>query len=152
MTIYNLYVFDRDGQMLYYTEWIRKKNSGMSREEEAKLMYGMIFSIKSFVTKVSPVDLREGYLTYCTNKYRLHLFETPSRIKFVLNTDVGAQGIKELLHQIYTQVYVEYVVFNPMCPLNKPIESELFAAKLDEVVRQSPAHASRPAWDVLGTP
>ncbi|KAK8389697.1 hypothetical protein O3P69_008995 [Scylla paramamosain] len=145
MTIYNLYIFDRDGQMLYYGEWTRKKQSGMSREEEAKLMYGMIFSIKSFVTKMSPVDLREGYLTYCTNKYRLHLFETPSRIKFVLNTDVGAQGIKELLHQIYTQVYVEYVSFNPMCPLNKPIESELFAAKLDEVVRQSPAYASRPA-------
>lgn len=46
----------------------------------------------------------------------------------------------------FPQVYVEYVVFNPMCPLNKPIESELFAAKLDEVVRQSPAYASRPAW------
>ncbi|MPC71772.1 Trafficking protein particle complex subunit 1 [Portunus trituberculatus] len=86
MTIYNLYIFDRDGQMLYYGEWTRKKQSGMSREE------------------MSPVDLREGYLTYCTNKYRLHLFETPSRVKFVLNTDVGAQGIKELLHQIFTQV------------------------------------------------
>lgn len=49
------------------------------------------------------------------------------------------------------QVYVEYVVFNPMCPLNKPIESELFAAKLDEVVRQSPAYASRPAWGALSS-
>ncbi|KAG0710036.1 Trafficking protein particle complex subunit 1 [Chionoecetes opilio] len=127
MTIYNLYIFDRDGQMLHYAEWVRKKQSGMSRSQ------------------VSPVDLREGYLTYCTNKYRLHLFETPSRIKFVLNTDAVATGIKELLHQIYTQVYVEYVVFNPMCPLSKPIESELFAARLDEVVRQSPAYASRPA-------
>ncbi|XP_071524197.1 trafficking protein particle complex subunit 1 isoform X2 [Panulirus ornatus] len=145
MTIYNLYLFDRDGQLLHYAEWTRKKESGMTREEEAKLMYGMIFSIKSFVTKVSPVDLREGYLTYSTNKYRLNLYETPSRLKFILNTDVNAQGIKELLHQIYTQVYVEYVVYNPLCHLNKPIESELFAAKLDEVVKQSPAYASRPA-------
>lgn len=145
MTIYNLYLFDRDGQLLHYAEWTRNKQSGMTREEEAKLMYGMIFSIKSFVTKVSPVDLREGYLTYTTNKYRLNLYETPSRLKFILNTDVHAQGIKELLHQIYTQVYVEYIVCNPLCQLSKPIESELYAAKLDEVVKQSPAYASRPA-------
>lgn len=65
----------------------------------ALLLYFSVF-------QVSPVDLREGYLTYCTNKYRLHLFETPSRLKFVLNTDVAAQGIKELLHQIYTQVRI----------------------------------------------
>ncbi|KAK3870408.1 hypothetical protein Pcinc_012679 [Petrolisthes cinctipes] len=117
----------------------------MTKDEEAKLMYGMIFSMKSFVTKVSPVDLREGYMSYATNKYCLNLYETPSKLKFVLNTDTHAQGIKELLHQLYTQVYVEYVVFNPLCPLNKPIESELFATKLDEVVKQSPAYASRPA-------
>lgn len=145
MTIYNLYIFDRNGQLLNYTEWIRKKQSGMTRDEEAKLLYGMIFSIKSFVSKVSPVDLKEGFLTYTTNKYCLSLYETPSRIKFILNTDIHAQGIKELLHQIYTQVYVENVVYNPLCRLDKPIESELFAAKLDEVIKQSPAYTSRPA-------
>lgn len=46
----------------------------------------------------------------------------------------------------FDQVYVEYVVYNPLCQLCKPIESELFAVKLDEVVKQSPAYASRPAW------
>ncbi|XP_064095074.1 trafficking protein particle complex subunit 1 [Macrobrachium rosenbergii] len=144
MTIYNLYIFDRNGQLLNYTEWTRRKLSGMTRDEEAKLLYGMIFSLKSFVSKVSPVDLKEGFLTYKTNKYCLNLYETPSRIKFILNTDIYAQGIRELLHQIYTQVYVENVVYNPLCQLDKPIESELFAAKLDEVVKQSSAFASRP--------
>ncbi|XP_076063977.1 blocked early in transport 5 isoform X3 [Oratosquilla oratoria] len=145
MTVYNLYVFDRNGMLLHYGEWNRKKQAGMSREEEAKLMYGMIFSIKSFITKVSPTDVKEGFFNYVTNKYRLSFYETPTRIKFILNTDPHAQGVKELLHQIYTQVYVEYVVRNPMCTLNHPIESELFVAKLDELIKQSPAYTSRPA-------
>lgn len=33
MTIYNLYLFDRDGQLLHYAEWTRKKESGITREE-----------------------------------------------------------------------------------------------------------------------
>ncbi|XP_076063967.1 blocked early in transport 5 isoform X2 [Oratosquilla oratoria] len=127
MTVYNLYVFDRNGMLLHYGEWNRKKQAGMSREE------------------VSPTDVKEGFFNYVTNKYRLSFYETPTRIKFILNTDPHAQGVKELLHQIYTQVYVEYVVRNPMCTLNHPIESELFVAKLDELIKQSPAYTSRPA-------
>ena len=34
------------------------------QEEEAKLLYGMIFSLKSFVNKLSPTDLKEGFLSY----------------------------------------------------------------------------------------
>ena len=33
MTIHNLYIFDRDGQLLHYTEWNRKKQSGVPKEE-----------------------------------------------------------------------------------------------------------------------
>lgn len=72
---------------------------------EANHILPIVLGLNSIFTKqVSPVDLREGFLTYSTNKYRLNLYETPSRLKFILNTDVNAQGIKELLHQIYTQV------------------------------------------------
>ena len=33
MTIYNLYIFARDGSCLHYAEWNRHKQSGLEKDE-----------------------------------------------------------------------------------------------------------------------
>ncbi|XP_045202163.1 trafficking protein particle complex subunit 1-like [Mercenaria mercenaria] len=143
MTIYNLYIFDRNGTCLHYGEWNRKKQSGMSKDEEFKLMYGMLFSVKSFVSRISPTDIKDGFLNFKTNKYKLHLYETASGLKIVINTDLGVGSITDVLHDIYKNIYVEYVVRNPVCDLSQPIESEIFKTKLDEYIRALSIFATR---------
>lgn len=143
MTLFNLYIFDRNGTCLYYAEWNRRKLSGISQDEEFKLMFGMLFSIRSFVSRMSPTDQKEGFTSYKTNQYKLHLYETPSGLKFVLNTDLSVGNIHDVLQQLYSQIYVEYVVKNPACIQGQPITSELFKTKLDEFVRGQQIFATK---------
>lgn len=143
MTVYNLYIFDRNGVCLYYAEWNRTKQSGLSQDEEFKLMYGMLFSLKSFVSRMSPTDPTHGLLSFRTSQYKLNFYETPTGLKFVVNTDLSVGNIREALHHIYSQIYVEYVVKNPACVQGQPITSELFRTKLDEYIRSLPIFTTR---------
>ncbi|XP_067948655.1 trafficking protein particle complex subunit 1-like [Watersipora subatra] len=136
--IYNIYIFDRLGTCLYYTEWSRPNQSTLPKEEEFKNMYGMLFSLRSFVKRLSPFDCKDGFLNYQTSKYKLHYYETPSGLKFVLNTSVGVSDARETLQQIYSQVYVECVVRNPLCRLDEPITSDLFEERLDTFIKALP--------------
>ena len=137
MTIYNLWIFDEKGTLLFYREWLRKKHTSMDREQEAKLLYGMLFSIKSFVNKLSPEDLKEGFQSFRTSQYRFNLYETPTKVKFVLNTDTALTHpvVRDLLKKLHSQVYVEFLVKNLLYQQGTPIESQLFTTKLDDFVQ-----------------
>lgn len=56
----------------------------------------------------------DGFLAYRTSTYKLHYFETPTGLKFVMNTDPHTDSLRLVLRQIYVQMYVEYVVRNPL--------------------------------------
>lgn len=138
MTVYNLYVFDRDCTCLYYKQWVRNKDAGISQDEEFKLMYGMIFSIKSLLSRLSTSSKKEGFVGYKTSKYKLHFFETATGLKFVLNTDISVGNLSEALWHIYSKIYVEYVVKNPLCKPGEWITSDLFSSELDSYIQSLP--------------
>lgn len=145
MTVHNLYIFDRNGTCLYYSEWNRKKQAGISKEEECKLMYGMLFSIRSFVSKMTPLDMKDGFVAFQTSRYKLHYYETPTGIKLVMNTDLGVPNCRDTLQQIYSTLYVEYIVKNPLCVLGESLQSDLFNTKLDSYIRALPFFSVRAA-------
>ena len=138
MTVFNLYIFDRNCTCLYYKEWVRNKEAGISQDEEFKLMYGMIFSIKSLLSRLSHKSSKEGFLGYSTSKYKLHYFESATGLKFVLNTDTSVGNLADELRHIHSRIYVEYVTKNPLIQPGEEITSQLFTSTLDSYIQSLP--------------
>lgn len=63
----------------------------------------MLYSLKSFVTRISPVT-SDFFNSYTTSQYKLSFYETASGVKFVMNTDLGATYINEVLKSLYSKV------------------------------------------------
>lgn len=134
MTIYNFYLFNKLGQCIVYKEWNREKSTDMSRDEEFKLVYGMLLSLRSFAAKLSTKGGTQLVETYKTSAYKMNYMETATALKMVLNTDPDAVGVQQLLQKIY-EIYVQTVTKNPLLSADEEIRSELFHARVDEVVK-----------------
>ena len=60
------------------------------------------------VTKLGGSD--DTFLSYRTGEYKLHYYETPTRMKFVMLTDTKVPNLRQYLYQIWANLYVEYVI------------------------------------------
>ena len=81
----------------------------------------------------------DEFISYRTGEYKLHYYETPTSLKFVMLTDVRtSDNLRVVLHQIWANLYVEYVVRNPLSPIEHPkglgVNNELFEMGLDRFV------------------
>ncbi|TKR72775.1 hypothetical protein L596_020178 [Steinernema carpocapsae] len=75
-----------------------------------------------------------------TSVYKMNYLETPTGLKMVLNTDLTAATVPELLKQIY-KIYVDCVLRNPLIEGTKTITSEAFHSQLNEAVETHPCFA-----------
>ncbi len=102
----------------------------------------------------------QSFISYRTGHYKLHYYETPTSLKFVMVTDTKTNNLRIVLHQIYVSLYVEYgmyqqilylpssslgvmadlerVVKNPLSPIEHPggvgVNCELFELGLEQFV------------------
>ncbi|XVF50901.1 hypothetical protein PTKIN_Ptkin04bG0140700 [Pterospermum kingtungense] len=141
-----MYIFNRNGVCLLYREWNRPLHT-LNPQQDHKLMFGLLFSLKSLTAKMDPTSAEKGNLgvpqlpgqgcsfhCFRTNTYKLSFMETPSGIKFILVTNPRIGDLHETLIYVFN-LYVEYVAKNPLYNPGTPIWSELFGTALDQYVR-----------------
>lgn len=112
MTIYSFYLFDRHCDCVYTKHWKARANDQMSSTDISKLIFGATNSLRNTVRKLSPGT--DSFVSFKTNKYKLHFFETPSSLRFIIISDPGSENMLPVLRQIFVSLYVEYVVKNPL--------------------------------------
>lgn len=157
MVVYAFYVFDRHAECIYKKRWgnavaaapsklsnqatqatAPNTRAALQADDDAKLIFGTVYSLRNMVRKLGGED--DSFLSYRTSQYKLHFYETPTNTKFVMLTDVKAASMRHALQQIYVNIYVEYVVKNPLSPAEHPgglgVNNELFEASLDVFVER----------------
>ncbi|KAL4073977.1 TRAPP complex subunit bet5 [Scleroderma citrinum] len=113
-----------------------QKSNALTFDEEAKLVYGVVLSLRHMIKRLSRRD--EQFTSYRTSTYKLHLYETLSGYKFVMLSDPSAEGLRFILRQIYSGPFVDYVVRNPLVPMDsreQGIDNEHFRATVDRMIR-----------------
>ncbi|KAH7888750.1 snare-like protein [Phlebopus sp. FC_14] len=112
------------------------KSNVLPFDEEAKLVYGVILSLRNMIKKLSGRD--EQFTCYRTSTYKLHLYETVSGYKFVILSDPSTDGLRFVLRQIYNGPFVDYVVRNPLTIMDsreQGIDNDYFRASVDRLIR-----------------
>jgi len=146
-TLFCLYVYSRDGTLLHYHEWARPRaraNAGSS--DDAKMMYGLLFSLNAFAQKVDPTappvapgsrppPRRVGFRSFRTSTYKLHFYEVPSGVQFALLTDPGAPDLREALRHVHAACYVDLVAKSPLHTPGRPFVSEAFDVAVTRYLR-----------------
>ncbi|TDZ71756.1 Transport protein particle subunit bet5 [Colletotrichum trifolii] len=161
MVVYSFYIFDRHTECIYLKTWLpaerpssslpppssssgpgstappasqQLRRQGNSAADDAKLVFGTVFSLRNMVRKLGGDD--DAFISYRTSGYKLHYYETPSNLRFVMLTDTGTLSMRNVLHQIYINLWVEYVVKNPLSPAEhkggEGVKNELFELGLDQ--------------------
>lgn len=77
-------------------------------------------------------------MAFKTSAYKLHYFETLTSLKVVMQTDPSVESAIEALRTIFSQLYVEIIVKNPLCRAGDRIENEHFSKSLERYVRSLP--------------
>ncbi|KXJ94221.1 Longin-like domain-containing protein [Microdochium bolleyi] len=155
--IYSFYIFDRHTECVYSKLWVgQQASSGPGvpslgaagpaaaptaaqrnrASDDAKLIFGTVFSLRNMARKLGGDD--DAFICYRTANYKLHYYETPTNLRFVLLTEPGALSMRNVLHQIYINLWVEYVVKNPLSPVEHKggvgVRNELFELGLDKFI------------------
>ena len=80
---------------------------------------------------MSPKDHPGQLSSLTTSQYKMHFYQTATGYMFVLLTSANTPNLREKLRQFFQQIFLPYVVMNPLYELNTPIKITAFDNAVD---------------------
>lgn len=107
-------------------------------KDEAKLLFGAIFSMSRLSSKLSDGNVLQSFRT---GKYKAHLKETATGLRFILISDSNVGDLSGLLNQLYSDLYLNTIVKNGLSPVDfkegMVIKNMSFINGADELITQN---------------
>ena len=74
-----------------------------------------------------------------SSAYAIHSFESQTGYKLILTTSRDVPDLRPKLAQLYTDLFLTSVVFNPLYAVGSEITCPLFISSVDSFVRGLPS-------------
>lgn len=103
---------------------------------ERIMLASMFHSLFAIACKLSPVDKSSGIEAIEAESFKLHCYQTPTGIKFIVLTEPRVDKMDSLLKKVY-ELYADFAMKNPFYSLEMPIRCELFDANLQRLLEQT---------------
>ncbi|KAF8285617.1 component of TRAPP complex [Trypanosoma cruzi] len=117
MTVHLLWIINQSGQLIAKSSFTAPENIGeLGAKPDLQLtMSSILFSTygmsQELTPNANPVDSAGMTLVEC-EEHNIHIYETPTLVKFVLVSDSRTRECIALFRELHS-LYVEYVMKNP---------------------------------------
>lgn len=134
MQIFEFFIFNRNGVCLLHIDFqdetlsAKNKAQQVNRENENryKLIFGLIFSMKSFVKNLSPIGNVDFFKNFSTSNFKLNYVEFLNGFRFVLFTSPLKMDLSSYLKEIFSVYYVNLISKNILLNKDDVIKNDLF--------------------------
>lgn len=126
----------------------QKRISPEVQKENQKLLSGLLFSVKTFCLKLSPISKNPPtpsiplFTSFTTPFYKLHYFESATGYKFVMTTAPSVTDVKDFLKSFYTELFVPFILRSPFAASTRTnsIRPEILSPLLQEFIDKKLPH------------
>ena len=112
------------------THKVFTSSANKETEHRYKLIYGMLFSMKSFVKTLSPIKTKDYLKTFSTSNYKLHYTEFLNGLRFIFITTPSNLEYNDYLWKIHNLFYTPLISKNIFCEQEEQIKNEVFLEKV----------------------
>ena len=121
--------FDENNKM-NITNKVFTSSANKENEHRYKLIYGMLFSMKSFVKTLSPIKAKDYLKSFSTSNYKLHYTEFLNGLRFIFITTPSQFEYNEELKRIHQLFYTPLISKNIFSEQEEQIKNEVFLEKV----------------------